>query len=594
MMPLDLANKSGRATRPSGGKHNIKKMLPPIALNSSRPLYAIDHEAISCGKSLSGTKRLIRFRFGFASTDKTTGAPCRNKVEEHDVVLLWSPMISGRAIINCNGQEVYNSVMRGVNMIVDVSWNMRRDHVLRIAAHASTASSKISGCHQYELFVNGVSYFNFLTVDQLKPTDCLGLSKRPVKRHSMFDKGGTNYDEHPSTERRYSSGEVGRKRSDYTMSLLDQSDPGPRRMSSLANIDESETLRLSYQPDMSPPVDQSDRSRKLGMNNPSQLDGSARSSRMGKQRISLSIDESERSDRSRDRQKISDFTSPLDQSDRSRGQRMTKSKSTVNRSDRSSRPDRRDMRKLRSTSNLDESDRSARSRDPRRPPPPPVNIYKPVSKNRQYNSSVLSASSEQTQKVTNACDITSKSKVLQTYTISDQPQQVNCDDDDDNNSVDTMKRALRTSFVNVAKSLSPPKGKVTIVYTDVQGSTLLWESCPSAMKKAQDIHDTIMRQCYSNHKGYEISTEGDSFNIAFQHPIDALAFALQAQTKLYKADWPQEILNHPDGKEDPYLKFKGLRVRFGINHGPTTNQIHRVTGRMIYAGEGVKIAKAME
>jgi class 3 adenylate cyclase len=175
------------------------------------------------------------------------------------------------------------------------------------------------------------------------------------------------------------------------------------------------------------------------------------------------------------------------------------------------------------------------------------------------------------------------------------PGQVLCEDDeDDNNSVDTMKRALRTSFISVAKSLSPPEGNVTIVYTDVQGSTLLWESCPSAMKKAQDIHDTILRQCYSNHKGYEISTEGDSFNLAFQHPVDALAFALQAQIKLYKADWPQEILNHPDGKEEPYLKFKGLRVRIGINHGPTTNQLHRVTGRMIYAGEGVKIAKAME
>eukprot|EP00984_Skeletonema_dohrnii_P002740 scaffold949_cov160-Skeletonema_dohrnii-CCMP3373.AAC.6 len=662
-------------------------MLPSIALNSSRPLYAIDHQAISCGKRLSGTKRKISFRFGFASNDKITGAPCPNKVEEHDVVLLWSPMISGRAIINCNGQEVYNSVMRGVNMIVDVSWNMRGDHVLRIVAHASTASSKISGCRQYELFVDGVSYFNFLTVDQLKVTNCLGLSKRPVKRHSKFDKGGTNY----------SGGEVGRKRSDYTMSLLDQSDPGPRRMSSLANIDESETSRLSCQSDISPPLDQSDRSRgrrmnnssqrnlnggaslglskrpvqrhsmfdkggtnynehpstdrrhssgevvgrqrsdytlsldqsdrsresrkmsfltnidesetsrlsnqsdispldqsdrsrKHGMNNSSQLDGSARSSRMGKQRTSWNIDESDRSGRSKERQKISDLSSPLDQSDRSRGQRMTKSKSTVDRRDRSSRPDRRDMRRLRSTSNLDESDRSKDSC----PPPPSVNIYKPVNKNRRYNSSVLSASSEQTQKVTNSCDITSKSKVLQSYTIQDQSQQVFCDDDDDNNSVDTMKRALRTSFVNVAKSLSPPKGKVTIVYTDVQGSTLLWESCPSAMKKAQDIHDTIMRQCYSNHKGYEISTEGDSFNIAFQHPVDALAFALQAQIKLYKADWPQEILNHPDGKEDPYLKFKGLRVRFGINHGPTTNQIHRVTGRMLYAGEGVKLAKAME
>jgi class 3 adenylate cyclase len=82
--------------------------------------------------------------------------------------------------------------------------------------------------------------------------------------------------------------------------------------------------------------------------------------------------------------------------------------------------------------------------------------------------------------------------------------------------------------------------------------------------------------------------------LAFQHPSVAIAFALKAQIKLYKAEWPSEILMHPDGKEEPYLKFKGLRVRFGINHGPTTNQVHRVTGRTIYAGEGVKIAKAVE
>ena len=92
-------------------------------------------------------------------------------MEEHDVVLLWSPMISGRAIITCDGQEVHNSTMRGVvNMTVDVSWSIRGNHVLRIVAHSTLAGSKMKkngggGSHQHELFVNGVSYFNFLTVE---------------------------------------------------------------------------------------------------------------------------------------------------------------------------------------------------------------------------------------------------------------------------------------------------------------------------------------------------------------------------------------------------------------------------------------------
>ena len=80
--------------------------------------------------------------------------------------------------------------------------------------------------------------------------------------------------------------------------------------------------------------------------------------------------------------------------------------------------------------------------------------------------------------------------------------------------------------MNKAKHMSAPEGKVTIIYTDVQGSTSLWESCPTDMKKSQDIHDMIMRQCYTDHNGYEITTEGDAFNFAFQHPVDALAFAL--------------------------------------------------------------------
>ncbi|EJK47479.1 hypothetical protein THAOC_33797 [Thalassiosira oceanica] len=158
----------------------------------------------------------------------------------------------------------------------------------------------------------------------------------------------------------------------------------------------------------------------------------------------------------------------------------------------------------------------------------------------------------------------------------------------------TKAQAFRTSSMRKAKEMEAPSGEVTVIYTDVQGSTALWEACPSDMKKAQDIHDDIMRKCYTNHSGYEITTEGDAFNLAFQHPVDALAFALQAQLKLYKADWPAGILKQPDGKHEPGLKFKGFRVRFGMHHGPVTSRVHESTGRTVYSGEAVKISKCVE
>ena len=142
--------------------------------------------------------------------------------------------------------------------------------------------------------------------------------------------------------------------------------------------------------------------------------------------------------------------------------------------------------------------------------------------------------------------------------------------------------------------LKIPEGEVTIIYTDVQGSTALWEADPLAMKKATDIHDTIIRKCYADHGGYEITTEGDAFNLAFQHPADAIGFALRAQLSLYKANWPEGILNNPHGCFKEKKKFRGFRVRMGMHHGPTTSSVHETTGRTHYQGEAVDFAKAIE
>jgi hypothetical protein len=53
--------------------------------------------------------------------------------------------------------------------------------------------------------------------------------------------------------------------------------------------------------------------------------------------------------------------------------------------------------------------------------------------------------------------------------------------------------------------------QVTVVVTDVQNSTLLWESFPLEMNAAIEMHDSLMRRLIAGHRGVELLTEGDSF-----------------------------------------------------------------------------------
>jgi len=139
-----------------------------------------------------------------------------------------------------------------------------------------------------------------------------------------------------------------------------------------------------------------------------------------------------------------------------------------------------------------------------------------------------------------------------------------------------------------------PKGKVSIVITDIQGSTMMWEQDPSAMKDALDVHDAIVRKCYVKQSGYEITTEGDSFHLAFHHPLDALSFCLDCQTKLFNAPWSDDILALENASHDRARQMRGLRVRMGVHHGHTTSVTHEITHRTFFKGEGIDIAKALE
>ena len=78
---------------------------------------------------------------------------------------------------------------------------------------------------------------------------------------------------------------------------------------------------------------------------------------------------------------------------------------------------------------------------------------------------------------------------------------------------------------------------MTFLFTDVEGSTRLWEEDPAAMKRALARHDEIIRATIEKHDGYVFTTAGDAFSAAFTAPRAAAEAALEAQGLLHSEDW---------------------------------------------------------
>eukprot|EP00727_Mastigamoeba_balamuthi_P013704 m51a1_g8957 putative serine threonine kinase (2606) ;mRNA; f:1042935-1051690 len=143
-------------------------------------------------------------------------------------------------------------------------------------------------------------------------------------------------------------------------------------------------------------------------------------------------------------------------------------------------------------------------------------------------------------------------------------------------SVINSRLASMSSFLEDAikheemSKVMAPTGSIALVFTDIQGSTSLWEWNPSVMKASLKLHNEIMRACFRAHKGFEVKTEGDAFMIAFQSPLDALMFCQEAQHMLLGAKWDPLLLNQQCCAEefaDGALSFRGVRVRMGIHFG---------------------------
>src|SRR5687767_14986267 len=86
-----------------------------------------------------------------------------------------------------------------------------------------------------------------------------------------------------------------------------------------------------------------------------------------------------------------------------------------------------------------------------------------------------------------------------------------------------------------------PTGTVTFLFTDIQGSTPLWEREPEQMRAALARHDALLRAAIEAHGGQVYKLIGDAFQAAFSDAGAALAAAIAAQRALAVAAWPTSV-----------------------------------------------------
>ena len=125
-------------------------------------------------------------------------------------------------------------------------------------------------------------------------------------------------------------------------------------------------------------------------------------------------------------------------------------------------------------------------------------------------------------------------------------------------------------------------GTVTFLFTDIEGSTRLWEQHPQAMSEALARHDAILVGAVESSGGHVVKTTGDGLFAVFGRAEPALA-APTAQRSLVGAAW------------DPSCE---LRVRMGLHtgdaefrdgdyHGSAVNRAARLTS----AGHGGQVPR---
>ena len=130
--------------------------------------------------------------------------------------------------------------------------------------------------------------------------------------------------------------------------------------------------------------------------------------------------------------------------------------------------------------------------------------------------------------------------------------------------------------------IAQPTGTVTLLFTDIEGSTKLLERLGAdAYTGVLQLHRRLLLRAFEGHAGYPVDEEGDALFVAFARAEDAVAAAADGQLALARASWPPGV---------------EVRVRVGIHSGEPLAvppnyvgmDVHRAA-RIMAAGHGGQV-----
>ncbi|MFN8660479.1 MAG: tetratricopeptide repeat protein [Thermomicrobiales bacterium] len=126
----------------------------------------------------------------------------------------------------------------------------------------------------------------------------------------------------------------------------------------------------------------------------------------------------------------------------------------------------------------------------------------------------------------------------------------------------------------------------TFLFTDIEGSTRLWESAPAAMSRALQRHDDLVRAAITQHGGRVFKTAGDAFCAVFPTAAEALNAAVASQAALQAERWDPSLII----RVRMSIHTEEAEARGGDFFGPALNRVARLLSTA--HGEQIVLSRA--
>ena len=120
-----------------------------------------------------------------------------------------------------------------------------------------------------------------------------------------------------------------------------------------------------------------------------------------------------------------------------------------------------------------------------------------------------------------------------------------------------------------------PSGTLTLMFTDIEGSSRLWDTHRSGMAEALTQHNEILRSAITGCGGRIVKDKGDGFFAVFLAADEAVRCAVEIQQQIQRANWPADTGRL---KVRMALHTGALANESGDYHGPVVNRVARLEG----------------